>query len=65
MFDRSLKRRLIGAMRVYPDIDDATGDNYTVYEYWTDKEVRTGLDADATTALYPHSGEEQARHLIC
>ena len=25
--------------------------------------VRTGLDADATTALYPHSGEEQA--LFC
>lgn len=33
VFDRSLKRRLIGAMRVYPDIDEDTGDNYTVYEY--------------------------------
>ena len=40
VFDRSLKRRLIGAMRVYPDIDDATGDNYTVYEYWTDTECQ-------------------------
>ena len=40
VFDRSLKRRLIGAMRVYPDIDDATGDNYTVYEYWTDAECQ-------------------------
>lgn len=40
VFDRSLKRRLIGAMRVYPDIDDATGDSYTVYEYWTDAECQ-------------------------
>ena len=40
VFDRSLKRRLIGAMRVYPDIDDATGDNYTVYEYWTNTECQ-------------------------
>lgn len=55
VFDRSLKRRLIGAMRVYPDIDDATGDNYTVYEYWTDTECQAfrrrvgetlGIDTD-------------------
>ena len=39
-FDRSLKRRLIGVMRVYPDIDEDTGDNYTVYEYWTDTECQ-------------------------
>ena len=41
VFDRSLKQRLIGAMRVYPDIDDATGKNYTVYEYWTDAECQS------------------------
>ena len=35
VFDRSLKRRLIGVMRVYLEIDDATGDNYTIYEYWS------------------------------
>lgn len=25
---------------MYPDIDDTTGDNYTVYEYWTDAECQ-------------------------
>lgn len=40
VFDRSLKRRLIGTMRVYTDIDEETGDSYTVYEYWTDAECQ-------------------------
>lgn len=40
VFDRGLKKKLIGAMRVYPDVDDETGDNYTVYEYWTDTECQ-------------------------
>ncbi len=66
VFDRSLKRRLIGLMRVYPDIDDATGDNYTVYEYWTDAECqafrrRTGDELDLLTYydmfIDPESGE--------
>ena len=40
IFDRGLKRKLIGVMRVYPDIDDNTGDNYTIYEYWSDTECQ-------------------------
>lgn len=40
VFDRSLKRRLIGVMRVYPEIDDATGDTYVIYEYWTATECQ-------------------------
>ena len=54
VFDRSLKRNLIGLMRVYPDIDDATGDSYTVYEYWTDTQCqafrrKTGEELDMLT----------------
>lgn len=41
IYDRGLKRRLIGVMRVYPDIDDDTGDNYTVYEYWSDTQCQS------------------------
>lgn len=41
VLDRGLKKRLIGAMRVYPDIDEETGDTYTIYEYWTDTECQS------------------------
>lgn len=40
IFDRSLKRRLIGVLRVYESIDEDTGDTYTIYEYWNDKECQ-------------------------
>lgn len=31
---RNLKKKLLGVLRVYEDIDEITGDTYTVYEYW-------------------------------
>lgn len=71
VFDRSLKRRLIGAMRVYPDIDEATGDNYTIYEYWTDTECqafrrRTGDELDLLTYydmfIDPDTGDQTAAY---
>lgn len=40
IFDKSLKQKLFGLLRVYLDIDDDTGDRYTVYEYWTDTECQ-------------------------
>ncbi len=40
IFDESLKTKLIGALRVYNTIDEATGDRYAVYEYWTDDECQ-------------------------
>lgn len=40
IFDKGLKRRLIGALRVYEDIDEETGDTYTIYEYWNDEECQ-------------------------
>lgn len=36
IWNKSLKRKLVGIMRVYPEIDEDTGDNYTIYEYWND-----------------------------
>lgn len=51
IWSRSLEKKLIGAFRTYPDIDEATGDSYTVYEYWSDTEcnayrLRTGDDLE-------------------
>ncbi len=40
VFDESLKKKLIGAMRVYKTSDEETGEGYAVYEYWTDKECQ-------------------------
>lgn len=34
---KSLKKKLLGVLRVYEDIDEATGDNYAIYEYWNEK----------------------------
>lgn len=30
----NLKKQLLGALRIYEDIDEESGDNYTIYEYW-------------------------------
>lgn len=37
---KSLKKQLLGAFRVYQNLDEDTGDSYTVYEYWTDTECQ-------------------------
>lgn len=67
VFDKSLKRRLMGVFRVYGSIDEETGDNYTVYEYWTESECqafrrRTSDTVDKGLMYYdmftdPQSGE--------
>lgn len=55
VWDKSLKRKLIGVMRSYSQLDEDTGVSYQVYEYWNEKEceafrrmtdstVDTGLD---------------------
>lgn len=38
VWSKSLEKKLLGVLRTYPDIDEDTGDSYTVYEYWNDKE---------------------------
>lgn len=34
---RSLKKKLLGVLRMYEDVDEDTGDTYTVYEYWNEE----------------------------
>lgn len=36
IWDKTLKRRLIGVFRVYAEIDEESGENYTIYEYWNE-----------------------------
>ncbi len=31
---KNLKKKLLGVLRVYDDIDEETGDTYIIYEYW-------------------------------
>lgn len=34
---KNLKKKLLGVLRTYKDIDEETGDTYTIYEYWNDE----------------------------
>lgn len=57
VWDKGLKRRLIGAFRVYESIDEETGDTYTIYEYWTDTECQAfrrnnGMNVDDGLEYY-------------
>lgn len=38
VWSKSLEKELLGVLRTYQDIDEETGDAYTIYEYWNDKE---------------------------
>lgn len=40
VWDKSLKQNLTGIMRRYEEIDEASGEGYIVYEYWTDTECQ-------------------------
>lgn len=40
IWDKSLKRRLIGVMRRYNNIEETTGCQYTIYEYWTHEQCQ-------------------------
>ena len=40
VWSKSLKKKLNGVFRVYDEIDEETGDNYTIYEYWTETECQ-------------------------
>ena len=57
VWSKSLKKKLIGVMRCYNEIDESTGDNYAVYEYWTDTECqafrrRVSDTCDAVLEMY-------------
>ena len=67
VWDKSLKSRLIGALRIYAEIDEDSGDNYTIYEYWNDEmcqafRKKSGQAIDAGLEFYnmfedPESGD--------
>lgn len=38
VWSKSLEKELLAVFRMYSDIDEEIGDNYEVYEYWTDTE---------------------------
>ncbi len=40
VMSRKLKRKLLGVFRAYADTDEASGDAYMVYEYWTEAECQ-------------------------
>ncbi|MCF2641164.1 phage portal protein [Roseburia hominis] len=57
VWDKGLKRRLIGVFRVYESIDEDTGDTSTIYEYWTDTECQAfrrnnGMNVDDGLEYY-------------
>lgn len=38
VWSKSLEKKLLAVFRVYQDIDEETGESYTAYEYWNDRE---------------------------
>lgn len=50
ILSENLKKKLLGALRIYEEIDEKTGDNYTVYEYWNEESCWT-YRKKADTAL--------------
>lgn len=69
---KNLKKKLIGVLRMYEDIDDDTGDEYAIYEYWNDKSCwsfrrKCGDTLDDglfyyNTFMIPETGEEQPEY---
>lgn len=69
---RNLKRKLLGVLRIYTDIDEANGDTYTIYEYWNDESCwsfrrRTSDTLEDglmyyNTFIIPETGENSAEY---
>lgn len=41
VWTRDLESELLAVLRIYLDIDEDTGDEYEIYEYWTDRESQS------------------------
>ena len=56
VWTKSLEKELLGVFRCYQDIDEETGDAYTIYEYWNETECAAyRLNAgDEIEQLMPH-----------
>lgn len=48
VFDKSLKRRLVGLLRTYPNLGD-DGEKYIIYEFWTETECQAFRKTIAST----------------
>ena len=58
IWSKSLEKELLGVFRTYQEIDDNTGNTYTIYEYWNDSEcqayrLKGGDELD--TGLIPYN----------
>lgn len=71
IWDRGLKKRLLGVFRVYPEIDEDTGELYTIYEYWNKTECQVFRKKTDNTLdglelynmfYHPSSGEMAAEY---
>lgn len=71
VWSKDLEKELEGVFRVYREIDEDTGDQYTVYEYWNDVEcsayrLKTGDVIDLLQPYYifslPGASEETSRY---
>ncbi|MCI9141598.1 MAG: phage portal protein [Lachnospiraceae bacterium] len=72
VMSRKLKKKLLGVFRIYPDVDETTGDNYMIYEYWTETECqafhrRIGDTVDDGLSYYdmfinPETGDPVAQY---
>lgn len=68
IWSKSLKKKLQGVLRVYPETEEETGNLYTIYEYWSDTECQAFRHIASDTIddslevynmfLDPESGEE-------
>ena len=56
VWTKSLEKELLGIFRCYQDIDEETGDAYTIYEYWNETEctVYRLKAGDEIGQLMPH-----------
>ena len=57
IWNKELEKELKAVLRTYRDIDDATGDEYFIYEFWTDEEAesfRRRIDSDGYDMLEPY-----------
>lgn len=72
VFDGSLKKKLLGVLRVYDMLDESDGERYDIYEYWTDSQcqafrMRTADTLDESLNYYsmfidPSTGEPVASY---
>lgn len=49
IWTKDLERKLYAVLRIYRDIDDTTGEEYDIYQYWTSEEVQSFRKRAETT----------------